>query len=81
MLDGGFVRLSDVWTGIDCGQAPVLIGLAPLGGWAAAGADGVNRVVSILRREFEMAMALTGRTSIAEIDGSVLWPSQQEKTR
>ena len=42
-------------------------------GLAAAGADGVERVVTILRQEFEMAMALTGRASIAAIDGSVLW--------
>ncbi|MDQ3255767.1 MAG: alpha-hydroxy-acid oxidizing protein, partial [Acidobacteriota bacterium] len=42
-----------------------------------AGAEGVSRVVSILRTEFEMAMALTGRSSITSIDRSVLWPSSQ----
>jgi 4-hydroxymandelate oxidase len=42
-------------------------------GLAVGGADGVTRVVNILRREFEMAMALTGRTSIAQIDESVIW--------
>ena len=34
---------------------------------------GVSRVVQILRTELEMAMALTGRTSIAAIDRTVLW--------
>jgi isopentenyl diphosphate isomerase/L-lactate dehydrogenase-like FMN-dependent dehydrogenase len=29
--------------------------------------------VNILRREFEMAMALTGRSSIKAIDASVIW--------
>jgi hypothetical protein len=38
-----------------------------------AGADGVARVVQILRKEFEMAMALTGRPTIASIDRTVLW--------
>ena len=32
-----------------------------------------DRVVNILRREFEMAMALTGRTSVAQIEASVIW--------
>ncbi|MBP6820683.1 MAG: alpha-hydroxy-acid oxidizing protein [Acidobacteria bacterium] len=81
LVDGGIRRGTDVLKALACGAKAVLIGRPYLHGLAAAGADGVNRVVSILRREFEMAMALTGRTSIAEIDGSVLWPSQQEKTR
>jgi len=29
--------------------------------------------VSILQREFQMALALTGRTTISSIDRSVLW--------
>jgi isopentenyl diphosphate isomerase/L-lactate dehydrogenase-like FMN-dependent dehydrogenase len=33
----------------------------------------VERVINILRSEFERTMALTGRRSITEIDGSVLW--------
>jgi 4-hydroxymandelate oxidase len=36
------------------------------------GAAGVTNVVDILRREFEMAMALTGRDTIASIDAKVL---------
>ena len=31
-------------------------------------------IVEILRRELETAMALTGRTTIAQIDRTVLWP-------
>lgn len=81
LVDGGIRRGTDVLKALALGAKAVLIGRPYLHGLAAAGADGVNRVVSILRREFEMAMALTGRTSIAEIDGAVLWPSQQEKTK
>jgi isopentenyl diphosphate isomerase/L-lactate dehydrogenase-like FMN-dependent dehydrogenase len=35
----------------------------------------VARVVEILQREFKMAMALTGRPTIASIDRSVIWVS------
>jgi 4-hydroxymandelate oxidase len=38
-----------------------------------AGAEGVARVIGILRKEFELAMMLTGRPTIASIDRSVLW--------
>jgi 4-hydroxymandelate oxidase len=47
----------------------------------AAGAEGVTRVINILRREFEMAMALTGRTNIAGIDHSVLWSDRPPTPR
>ena len=35
---------------------------------AIGGADGVASMINILRREFEMAMALSGRTKISDID-------------
>jgi isopentenyl diphosphate isomerase/L-lactate dehydrogenase-like FMN-dependent dehydrogenase len=34
----------------------------------------VANVVNILRDEFQMAMALTGRPNISSIDRTVLWP-------
>lgn len=74
LVDGGIRRGTDVLKALALGANAVLIGRPYLFGLAAGGADGVARVVSILRREFEMAMALTGRTSIASIDASVLWP-------
>jgi len=73
LLDGGIRRGTDVLKAIAAGAKAVLIGRPYLYGLAAAGAGGVTRVVNILRREFEMAMALTGRTTIASIDRSVLW--------
>jgi hypothetical protein len=42
-------------------------------GLAVNGAEGVNQVINILRDEFQMAMALTGRANIASIDCTVLW--------
>jgi 4-hydroxymandelate oxidase len=76
LVDGGIRRGTDVLKALALGANAVLIGRPYLFGLATGGADGVARVVSILRREFEMAMALTGRTSIASIDSTVLWPAR-----
>ncbi|HVS53122.1 MAG TPA: alpha-hydroxy acid oxidase [Opitutaceae bacterium] len=73
LVDGGIRRGTDVFKALALGAQAVLIGRPYLCGLAAGGAEGVARVVTILRREFEMAMALTGRTSLAAIDESVLW--------
>ena len=73
LVDGGIRRGTDVLKAIAHGASAVLIGRAYLYGLAVGGADGVARVVNILRREFEMAMALTGRTSVGQIDASVIW--------
>jgi 4-hydroxymandelate oxidase len=73
LVDGGIRRGTDVLKAIAFGASAVLIGRPYLYGLAVGGADGVARVVNILRREFEMAMALTGRTSVAQIDRTVIW--------
>jgi 4-hydroxymandelate oxidase len=72
-LDGGVRRGTDVLKALARGASAVMIGRPFLYGLGAAGADGVERVVTILRQEFEMAMAFTGRASIKAIDRSVLW--------
>jgi len=73
LVDGGVRRGTDVVKALALGATAVQIGRPYLWGLGLAGAEGVARVVKILRREFEMAMALTGRPSIASIDRSVLW--------
>lgn len=73
LVDGGIRRGTDVLKALACGANAVLIGRPYLYGLGVAGEDGVARVIEILRREFEMAMALTGRPAIASIDRSVLW--------
>jgi 4-hydroxymandelate oxidase len=73
LVDGGIRRGTDVLKALAMGAAAVLVGRPPIYGLAVAGADGVEHVLSLLRRELQMAMALTGRTSIAAIDRSVLW--------
>jgi 4-hydroxymandelate oxidase len=73
MVDGGIRRGTDILKALAMGAKAVLIGRPYLHGVAAAGSDGVARVIGILRQELKSTMALTGRTKIAQIDSSVLW--------
>jgi len=73
LVDGGIRRGTDVLKALALGAAAVQIGRPYLWGLGLAGADGVAKVVEILRREFELAMMLSGRPAIASIDHSVLW--------
>jgi 4-hydroxymandelate oxidase len=76
LMDGGIRRGGDVVKALARGASAVLIGRPYLYGLAVNGSDGVQHIVEILRRELEAAMALTGRTTIAQIDRTVLWPDQ-----
>ena len=73
LLDGGVRRGTDVMKALALGANAVLIGRPYVYGLAVGGAQGVTQVIDILRRELEMAMALTGRATIASIDRTVLW--------
>ena len=73
LIDSGIRRGTDILKAVALGANAVMIGRPTLYGLASAGPEGVSRVIEILRRELEMAMALTGRTSLSEIDRSVLW--------
>jgi 4-hydroxymandelate oxidase len=74
LVDGGIRRGTDVLKALALGATAAGIGRPYLHGLAVGGAEGVTRVVEILRRELELAMMLTGRPTIASIDRSVLWP-------
>src|SRR5215469_3304609 len=73
LVDGGIRRGTDIIKAFALGATAVQIGRPYLWGLGVAGAEGVSRVVAILRKEFELAMALTGRPTIQSIDRSVLW--------
>jgi len=73
LVDGGIRRGTDVLKALALGAQAALVGRPYLYALAAAGAEGVACAVKILQKELQMAMALTGRTSIAAIDRSVLW--------
>jgi 4-hydroxymandelate oxidase len=73
ILDGGVRRGTDVLKAIALGASAVMIGRPYIFGLAAAGAVGVAHVLNILRAELEVAMALTGRPTLASVDRSVVW--------
>jgi 4-hydroxymandelate oxidase len=73
IVDGGIRRGTDVLKALALGATAVGIGRPYLYGLGIAGAEGVTRVVEILRKEFELAMMLTGRPTLASIDRSVIW--------
>ncbi|HZU21334.1 MAG TPA: alpha-hydroxy acid oxidase [Terriglobales bacterium] len=73
LVDGGIRRGTDILKALALGARAVLIGRPYLYGLALAGADGVAHVIDVLRAEFEMAMALAGRTTLQAIDRTVLW--------
>jgi 4-hydroxymandelate oxidase len=74
LLDGGVRRGTDVVKALALGARAVLIGRPQLWGLAADGADGVARVVTLLRTELEVAMALCGTPTLGRIGRGVLWP-------
>jgi isopentenyl diphosphate isomerase/L-lactate dehydrogenase-like FMN-dependent dehydrogenase len=74
-MDGGIRRGTDVLKAIALGARAVLVGRSPLWGLALGGAEGVRAVLDHLRKEFELAMALSGRSSLGQIDRSLVQPA------
>jgi len=67
-VDGGIRRGTDVLKALALGAKAVLVGRPILWGLALGGADGVRAVLQHLRNEFELAMALSGRSDVSQID-------------
>jgi isopentenyl diphosphate isomerase/L-lactate dehydrogenase-like FMN-dependent dehydrogenase len=67
LMDGGIRRGTDVVKALALGARAVLAGRAPVWGLAVDGADGVQRVLELLRAEIELALTLCGCASPAEV--------------
>jgi len=72
--DSGIRSGWDVLRALALGAKAVLIGRPTLWGLTVGGADGVERVIRILRDELAEAMAFTGAARTTDIDQSVLAP-------
>jgi 4-hydroxymandelate oxidase len=72
LVDGGIRRGADVLRAVALGATAVLIGRPYLWGLAVAGQLGVERVVESLVADLRRTLALTGRTSLSEVDSRVL---------
>ena len=72
VVDGGVRRGVDVLKGLALGADLVAIGRPALWGLAVDGADGVQRIIEILRDELSLAMALSGCRAIGDIARDLL---------
>ena len=67
IVDGGFRRGTDVFKALAMGARAVGVGRPYMWGVSAFGQPGVETVLAILRREFNLVMAQCGKRSLAEI--------------
>jgi len=71
-VDGAFGRGTDIVKAMGLGADAVGLGRLYCYGLAAAGADGVARLLEVLEHEVGVALALLGVTEYAELDRSYL---------
>jgi 4-hydroxymandelate oxidase len=72
VVDGGVRRGIDILKGLALGADLVAVGRPVLWGLAVDGANGVQRVIEILRDELSLAMALAGCATIGDITPDLL---------
>jgi len=70
LIDGGFRRGTDVFKALALGAKAVCIGRPYLWGLGAFGQPGVEKVLDILRSEFELIMRQAGTISVDRITSS-----------
>jgi 4-hydroxymandelate oxidase len=76
LIDGGVRRGTDVLKAVALGAKAVLIGRPVLWGLAVGGDAGVARVMGILRDEIDLAMALLGAPTLADVSRDLVVPSK-----
>ncbi|MGA7972775.1 MAG: alpha-hydroxy acid oxidase [Pseudolabrys sp.] len=67
LFDGGIRTGADILRALSLGARACLIGRAYIHGLGALGGPGVAKAIDILKKELDIAMALTGTNSISEI--------------
>ena len=72
LVDSGFRRGSDILKALALGASAVCLGRVPRWGLGSFGPPGVQRVLEILQAELVMAMAHTGRPTLASIDRTIV---------
>jgi 4-hydroxymandelate oxidase len=71
-LDGGIRRGTDVLKALALGARAVLMGRPIFWGLAVGGEAGVRSVLTMLRDELDVAMALTGQPCVAAVDSRIV---------
>ncbi|WP_074070864.1 alpha-hydroxy acid oxidase [Rhizobium gallicum] len=72
IADSGVQRGSDILKLLAVGAKAVMVGRGPLYGTAIGGMPGASQMIGVLRRELDIAMALTGCEDIRELNRSLL---------
>ena len=79
LFDGGIRTGADMLRALAIGARACLIGRAYIYGLGADGKAGVAKAIDILKKEFSVAMALTGTTRVADIGPHVIVGGQTKK--
>ena len=75
-FDGGIRGGQDILRALALGAKGTMVGRAFLYGLGAMGEAGVTRMLEILQKELDVAMALTGTRTIADIGPHILAPGR-----
>ncbi len=73
LLDGGIRSGQDVLKALALGARGTFVGRAMLYGLGALGEQGVTKCLEIVKKELELSMKFCGKTSLEEIDCSMLF--------
>jgi isopentenyl diphosphate isomerase/L-lactate dehydrogenase-like FMN-dependent dehydrogenase len=74
LIDSGFRRGTDIFKALAIGASAVCVGRPYLWGLAAFGQEGVEAVLAILRREFEVIMKQMGTPTLPSITSAHVRP-------
>ena len=77
LFDSGIRRGADILKALALGAAAVLVGRPYAYALAVAGEDGVATLIRQLIADVDLTLALSGRRSIAEVDGSLVTSSSR----
>lgn len=75
VCDGGFRRGTDVFKALALGATAAGIGRPYIWGLGAFGQEGVEAVLTILRKEFELTMKQSGTTTLSQISRRHIAPA------